>query len=229
MLLKLSGHGGYVSCCPFLNKDDNHILTGCGDGIVRLWNVKTGDRISELREHTKDITDISVLDRNIFAASSYDGNCSIWDLRTSKLIYRYIGNNQDILSVAFHPSGNSLAIGNEIGDVSIYEMRAMAEITKFSMVDEEKELNEEKTDESDGNTLNTISPEIRSLSFSKSGRLIYASFKDKVVEWDTLKNECISKIHHSNVVSSCAISPDGKALATACWDNMVRIWTPNKK
>ena len=69
-------------------------------------------------------------------------------------------------------------------------------------------------------------PEVKSLDFSSSGRFLYASFKNEVVEWDTLKGFSTGVMQHPGLVSGCAMSPDGKAVASACWDTMVRIWTP---
>ena len=131
---KLSGHGGYMSSCPFLKGDDSKILTGCSDGIIRLWNVESGKKISDLKGHSKDISSIHVHDQNIFAASSYDGSCSLWDLRTSVVQHRYYGNGTNALSVNIHPSGTGIGVGFENGVVSYYDFRAMAELVKFSLV-----------------------------------------------------------------------------------------------
>jgi hypothetical protein len=133
-----------MSCCPFLKGDDSRILTGCGDGIIRLWSVESGKKITELKDHTKDISSLSVLDTNVFAASSYDGSCTLWDLRTSSVTNKYYGNGNNILTSCLHPSGQGVAVGFENGVVSYYDYRAMAELVKFSLVTNGDEEGKEK-------------------------------------------------------------------------------------
>jgi guanine nucleotide-binding protein G(I)/G(S)/G(T) subunit beta-1 len=249
---KLTGHGGYMSSCPFLKGDDSKILTGCGDGIVRLWNVESGKKISELKEHTKDISCVSVLDNNIFTASSYDGTCSIWDLRSSSVVHRYYGKGTNILTVNMHPSGKGIAAGFENGIVSYYDLRAMAELVKFSLVTNDSEEEGAEGAKVDGTSAPVQAtpapappapaaggeenkqeggaseepPEVKSVCFSNNGRFLYVAYKCEVLEWDLLTGQSVSTMPHPGLVSDCKISPDGVAVATACWDSMVRVWTP---
>lgn len=51
---ELSGHGGYISSCRFIN--DRQVLTASGDATCLLWDVDAGVSIKMFAEHTGDIT-----------------------------------------------------------------------------------------------------------------------------------------------------------------------------
>jgi guanine nucleotide-binding protein G(I)/G(S)/G(T) subunit beta-1 len=57
---------------------------------------------------------------------------------------------------------------------------------------------------------------VTNISFSNSGRFLFASYDDKkVICWDTLKGkQLINMTNHENRVSCVSVSPDGYAVAT---------------
>ncbi len=65
-----------------------------------------------------------------------------------------------------------------------------------------------------------------SISFSSSGRLLFAGYDYGYCHiWDTLKGTRILTLPHDDRVSCLAVSRDGTALCTGCWDYLLRIWT----
>jgi len=71
-------------------------------------------------------------------------------------------------------------------------------------------------------------PELASASsvdVSKTGSYIFSSYDNgNVFMWNTLTGEKITNFKHSNRVSSLAVSGDGFALATGCWDYSMRTY-----
>ena len=51
-LHRLSGHGGQVKAVAFSN-DGKQVVTGAGDGILRLWSAVDGRRTAEMTEHKR--------------------------------------------------------------------------------------------------------------------------------------------------------------------------------
>jgi WD40 repeat protein len=52
------------------------------------------------------------------------------------------------------------------------------------------------------------------------------SFEKRVVQWDVLTGKATRPpyFEHKNVISAIAVSPDGKHVATASWDETIHIW-----
>ena len=53
--------GRVVSCIEFGHGPTADLLfTGCWDHVIRVWNVKTGDLVEELKLHKERIIDLCV-------------------------------------------------------------------------------------------------------------------------------------------------------------------------
>lgn len=65
-----------------------------------------------------------------------------------------------------------------------------------------------------------------SVSFSVSGRLLFAGYDDfNCNVWDVLKGERVGILTgHENRVSCLGVSSDGMALCTGSWDTFLKIW-----
>ncbi|MEM7314654.1 MAG: WD40 repeat domain-containing protein, partial [Planctomycetota bacterium] len=88
-------------------------------------------------------------------------------------------------------------------------------------------------DASSGEILKTLSDfpgKINSIRFSNDGkRLVVASgvtgFRGDASIWDTSTFELISRIQsHNDTLFSAVESPDGKLIATASYDRMIKLW-----
>ncbi|XP_060699587.1 WD repeat-containing protein 41 isoform X1 [Hemiscyllium ocellatum] len=89
----LKGHSDIVRFMARI--DDLRFASAGDDGVVFVWNVQTGERIHELRGHSRPITAIAVFpsvhhlppeNRQLLTASS-DKTVIIWDLHTGSQIY----------------------------------------------------------------------------------------------------------------------------------------------
>lgn len=205
---ELAGHEGYISCCRFIGRDK--ILTSSGDSTCLLWDVSTGVSTTSFAEHTADVMflALSPTDPNLFASGSVDESARIWDIRAGKCIYTFDRfHSSDINSVAFFPEGYSVGTGSDDSTCRIFDLRCYGEVAAFG---------------TEGITCG-----ITSVSFSKSGRLLFAGYDDfKCCAWDT----CVSDAPkfelegHENRVSCLGVSPDGTALCTGAWDTLLKIW-----
>ena len=77
---KVSGHPGYLEFLVF-SPDGKLIATGGWDGIVRLWDVETGEEKSTFTGHTGWVNSISFSsDGKTLASGSEDGTVLLWKL-----------------------------------------------------------------------------------------------------------------------------------------------------
>jgi len=202
---ELSAHTGYLSSCKFMG--ERLILTSSGDMTCMLWDVETGQSLQKFTEHTGDVMSISIApDQNTFVSGACDSHAKIWDLRSSKCVQTFQGHESDINSVQYFPNGLSFGTGSDDASCKLFDIRADRELMSY--------------------TNESIREGVTSISFSKSGRFLFAAYDDKkVCVWDTLKGKKLQDLNdHENRVSCLAVSPNGMALCTGSWDRTLKIW-----
>ncbi len=81
---KLEGHRGGVTAVSF-SRDGKLIATGSGNGIVFLWDAKTGEQLAKLNENNGNtITGVTLTPDNTRLAASSKGGVVIWDMTDTK-------------------------------------------------------------------------------------------------------------------------------------------------
>jgi WD40 repeat protein len=76
-IYKLSGERG----CLRFSEDDRFLATGGKDGVVRLWELATGELVRTFSGHTAAITSVAFSAGNRrLASASVDGTGTIWDV-----------------------------------------------------------------------------------------------------------------------------------------------------
>jgi guanine nucleotide-binding protein G(I)/G(S)/G(T) subunit beta-1 len=206
---ELAQHDGYISCCRFLN--ESSIITSSGDQSCLLWNIETGAVATSFTDHTGDVMSISVLptvDENIFVSGSCDSFAKVWDVRTGKCTMTLRGHESDINSISLFPDGKAFGTGSDDSTCKIFDMRACAEVCEFR--------NE------------MVLCGITSVSFSRSGRILFAGYDDyNCLGWDILGStdkQAYQLQGHENRVSCVGMAPNGDALCTGSWDQLLKVW-----
>jgi len=206
---ELVAHDGYLSCCRFV--DEGHVITSSGDGSCIYWDVSGGDVLKTFTDHTGDVMSVAMSpeNSNIFVSGSVDTTAKIWDLRIGKCVQTHTGNEEDINSVAFFPDGFAFGTGSDDSSCRLFDMRSYGEVNTF------------KNDK--------ITCGITSVSFSKSGRLMFGGYDDfNAYAWDTLADSSQTPYAlpgpHENRVSCLGVNAKGDALCTGSWDTNLKIW-----
>ncbi|GBP06932.1 Guanine nucleotide-binding protein subunit beta-1 [Eumeta japonica] len=99
---ELPGHGGYLSCCRFL--DDNQIVTSSGD----MTCVAT------------------------FVSGACDASAKLWDIRENVCKQTFPGHESDINAVTFFPNGQAFATGSDDATCRLFDIRADQELAMYS-------------------------------------------------------------------------------------------------
>ncbi|MEZ4862433.1 MAG: BTAD domain-containing putative transcriptional regulator [Caldilineaceae bacterium] len=113
---QLIGHEADILALAF-DQRGRHLVSGCADGTLRIWDVQSGATIHQLSGHTAPVTAIAInLDDHTFATNSFDLTIRLWDLTTGACLHverdARIGPN----GVVFSHDGQSLAYtGNDLG------------------------------------------------------------------------------------------------------------------
>jgi len=203
---ELSGHQGFVGCCRFI--DDRKLVTASGDYSCGYWDLETSQIVTEFKEHKGEVMCVSLnpTDKNLFLSAASDGTVKYWDVRNHKSVLSTKLHEVDVNWVSFFPNGQAFATASDDNTCRLYDLKAHAEVMRYASSD--------------------VKCPISSISFSKSGHLLFAGQEDyNVSVWDTLKGERLYNLgSHQDRVSAVGVSPDGMALCTASWDHELKIW-----
>jgi WD40 repeat protein len=131
-----------------------------------------------------------------------------------------LGHNDDVFSVAFHPSGRILASGSRDGTVKLWDLRSGKQLR----------------------TLSAYLPHVYVVAFTKDGKTLavgsgvaeldrslnpekYHKNEGVIQLWEVASGNVRATLKgHTGPVTSLAFTPDGMALVSGSTDMTVRLW-----
>jgi WD40 repeat protein len=229
-----SNHIEHLAVSP----DGRTLALAAREGVVELWDLSTRQRIAGPPRHGAPPSEIAFSpDGQLLATGGDDGHLHFWNVRERRV-------SHDLEAVhprfAFCPRGTLLAIGKagkevELWDYARLQQRSVLPGSRSPLAfsSDGKLLATGSTNlvvmqwESDtSQLLKTIaSPERASqLCFSPDGRKLAACGEGLWV-FDLETSRVIAEPRgHATTVWDVKFSPDGSQLATASWDQTVRVW-----
>jgi nucleoside phosphorylase/uncharacterized protein YjbI with pentapeptide repeats len=185
--------------------DGAHLVSGGGDGMVRIWDAGTGTCLSTLSGHTGWVWAVAYSpDGAHLVSGGGDGTVRIWDAGTGTCLSTLAGHAGWVRAVAYSPDGAHLASCGDDGTVRIWDART-------------------------GICLSTLAGQtgwVRAVAYSPDGAHLASAGGDGTVRiWDARTGICLSTLAgQTGWVRAVAYSPDGAHLASAGGDGTVRIW-----
>jgi len=111
------------------NPDGSRILTGGGDGVVRLWDAATLKCLGEFRQHQGTIDAVAFSpDGSQFLTGSYDGTTQLWDADTLEPIGKPLIHQSEVKGGVFRPDGTKILIGFADGTVRLWDVATLSPI-----------------------------------------------------------------------------------------------------
>jgi WD40 repeat protein len=178
---------------------DGGILVGDGhDGVVRVWDTRTGKELHALTQtvHVSSPWSVAVSPDGKTLALQTDGKATCWNLATGGRCDLWTRDMEQVYCLAYSPDGRTLATGRG----------GRRGIKLWDTNKGRERLN-----------LRGGRGAICSLAFTPDGRTL-ASGGDggEVKLWDVATaQELTTLVGHTGVVRFAAFSPDGNTLATA--------------
>eukprot|EP00484_Ammonia_sp_Unknown_P025627 CAMPEP_0197031536 /NCGR_PEP_ID=MMETSP1384-20130603/10514_1 /TAXON_ID=29189 /ORGANISM="Ammonia sp." /LENGTH=543 /DNA_ID=CAMNT_0042461077 /DNA_START=113 /DNA_END=1741 /DNA_ORIENTATION=+ len=176
--------------------DGHTFVTGCDDGTVRLFDMRSGGILNEYSYHRHYLN--ADLDDSVHENDAKrNENDSI--VRTSTNTHES------------HKNGaNSGGGGDDLDDVK--------DDQPLKPSDEDPDYFTDEEDPTDGVATLDFSKSGAFMFVS------YNNDQHKVLTWNVLTGQVVDELSHSNHVPCLAVSPDGRQLVTACWDHCLKIW-----
>jgi WD40 repeat protein len=196
-------HSGPILSLHYL-RDNTGLVTGSGDGTLRLWDAATGACRKVLRGHEGQVRSVVVsTDGQKIVSSGDDGTVRVWDASTGDALHVLPGHQGPARSVVISLDGTVIASGGDDGTVRIWDVGTGQAI----------------------HVLQGHGGQVQSVAISPDGATVASGASDGgVAMWDVRRGSQTVLDGHRGPVITVAFSPDGTKLATGDDFAEVRLW-----
>lgn len=200
---KDDAHKGGVTTVQ-LASNQRFVLTGGAEGEVRIWEMKTRDMMSNLKEHGARVNALELFPSDEYAISASRDRCLLtWDLRAEKRLTAYREKHGGINCVAVSSNQTTVYTAGQEKTLTTWDLR-IADPVRTQQLDEE----------------------IFSVALSPDDtHLVTAGTGFEVKLWDvaTGMEKCRGP-GHSRSVQKLAFAPDGKQVVSVGLDHSILVW-----
>ena len=120
-LLALAGHNHFINSLAYA-PDGRTLVSGDGDGVVKIWDVPTGTERAELPKYEEEITALTVSSDGQILAVASGPNVELWDVTKATLIAKAPPHAGKVKCLAFSPDGTLLASGGYDEAVRLWDL-----------------------------------------------------------------------------------------------------------
>ena len=110
-----------------VSPDGQYLIGGGGDGVVRVWDAKTGDLLHNLERHHTFASVVGGVDMakdgSRFVTGALDGRIILWDFQTINPI-REVFHEGGVFTVGLTPDGNYILSGGLDGRIVVWDVES---------------------------------------------------------------------------------------------------------
>ena len=207
-------HSRTVTCVT-VSSDGAHIVSGCADKIVRVWDMTTGALRSSLEGHTLCVNGVAASAAHVVSCAS-DTTARVWDLATGTETHLLAGHTAVVRCVTITPTGSHAISGSDDGTVRVWDIATGEQTHLF---------------EGHGPVMGmvfgvAVSPDsayVASCATNNNACLWDIHTGEKTLALDG-HGPFTGRVGHSRPIRGVAFTPDGKHIVTCSDDQTLRIW-----
>lgn len=204
----LHGHSKPAWAVDF-SSDGLYLASGNGDGKAIIWDALSGRSVQTLSV-TSGVRGVAFNhDGKLLATVSQDGVAQVWELSTGSVVFSKTHANT-LYGVAFRSTDDLLAVAGQDQRVTLWQ------------VDEPQKPVAQLS--------NSHSNSVFSVDFSADGKRLLSADADGIaIIWDVSDLATIFELKrlqgHQDKILSAVFDRDGLRVATASYDQSVKLWT----
>jgi WD40 repeat protein len=198
---KLKGHTATVKALAFA-PNGNFLVSAGQDRTLRLWNTQGWQPLGQLPGHQDEVTCLTVSpDSKLIASGSIDHTVRFWPVPGNQV--RVADGGGAVYGVAFLDGGKVVASAGDDGKVHLWNTDNGQEIRSWKVPGDM----------------------VMALAVDRDGkRLIASSLNGKTSLWNENGEQVAKVAVRPGDSDALAVSPDGKTLARAGRNNVIRLW-----
>ena len=195
------------------------MVSGSDDGIIRFWDMNSGEPLRTLHGHSDSVTDIVFSPDGTKALSGGgDNKALLWDVASGTIELELLGHDNPVSSVAFLPDGRHALTGEDTrqlhGTSILWNLETGQEVGRF------------------GSDLEGQIEGVMSIAVSNDGQLALIGYRKgsalnthTAALWNLETGELVRFLEGSDRdVNSVAFSHDGTLGFGASSDSLIHVW-----
>lgn len=206
-------HNGPVHGCA-LGADGTRAVSAGDDHTLAMWETTTGEPQATLAGHIRPVRSCAVdqLDRYLVSGSD-DGTVRIWNATDGRSLAVLAGHTDSVRSVAIARDGSWAVSASDDQTLRVWDLETAQ--ARF--------------------VLRGHNRRVRCCAIggfphkdaSQTREFIVSGSDDATLRvWNPNTGETQAILHgHTGVIRYCTVSPSGDLIASAAWDETVRIWS----
>lgn len=186
------------------------LCSGGAEGGVRVWEMRSREMVSHLKEHTNRVTKVKLFDDDMhLLSSSRDKALLCWDLRAEKRISAHIQRMGGINCFDIVPGKNIVLTTGQDRKITYWDLREANPAKSY-----DTNSNPKKGDECMG------------LAISHDGRYFATGGSEQIVRlWDLAAGKVLAEgTGHSGCINTVAFSADDKQIVSGGRDGSILVW-----
>lgn len=229
--------------------DGSRLAGAAPDGRVAVWSTADASEQLAIQDHAADITAFGwTAAGTMFVTGAVNGHLHVRDAATGRLVRRLLAHDAAVLTVAFHPDGDTVASGAADGTIRIWSLTTPLPLAALPLATLPAAL----ALSPDGRTLAVAARGSRDLeiwevpaarrrrvvaeaggsaariAFSPSGKLVATTHPDRegdvvIVEVDSGATRAVLE-GESQPVGELTFCPDGRRLLVSAGRGAATVW-----